>query len=233
MGTGLACQGSIVAAPTPPYPSERTIMTDRRLHKNRDWRVLLIGGHSYSGKTTAAKSIGLALGVPWMMVDDLRLAFQRACVRLPRGTDALYFDKIPHVWQGQPKELCDALIAVGEVLSAPLEVVIENHVDQSLPIVIEGDGILPSLLSRPPVVERVGAVRAVFLVEPDESVILANMPASGRHIAGMTQKELRNEVHTKWLYGQWLAREAARYNLPVVEPRPWETLVERLIGRLA
>jgi hypothetical protein len=89
------------------------------VRRDPDWIVFLIGGHSYSGKTTAAKRIGLALGVPWMMVDDLRLAFQRACARVPRGTDALYFDKIPHVWQGQPEALSDALIAVGEVLSAP------------------------------------------------------------------------------------------------------------------
>ena len=197
--------------------------------RDPDWSVFLIGGHSYSGKSTAAKRLALDLGVPWMMVDDLRLAFQRAHVRLPKNTDALYFDTIPNVWQGRPEELCDALIAVGEVLSAPLEVVIENHVDQAIPIVIDGDGILPSLLSRPPVVERAGAVRAVFLVEPEESAILANMPARGRHIEGMTQKELRNEAHTKWLYGQWLAREATRYNLRVMEPRPWETLVERLI----
>ena len=204
-----------------------------RRQKDLDWLVFLIGGHSASGKTIAAKRIGLSLGVPWMEVDDLRLAFQRARAALPSGTEALYFDKEPHYWRRPPEEQCDALIAVGEVMSAPLEVVIENHVDQSAPIVIEGDGILPSLLSRPPVLERAAAVRAVFLVEPDESAVLANMPARGRHISGMTQKELRNEARAKWLHGQWLAREAARYNLPVMEPRPWETLVERLIDLLA
>jgi len=37
------------------------------------------------------------------------------------------------------------------------------------PLVIEGDGILPSLIARPTVREYVsgGQVRAVFLVEPD------------------------------------------------------------------
>lgn len=196
-----------------------------------DWRVLLIGGHSSAGKTTAAKRIGLSLGVPWMMVDDIRLAFQRARVRLPTGTDALYFDKTPHLWRRPPEELCDALIAVGEVLSAPLEVVVENHVDQGIPIVIEGDGILPSLLSRPPAVERAAAVRAAFLVEPDGSAILATILERGRGwIAGRTEKELRNEARARWLHGQWLAKEAARYGLPVLKPRPWETLVDRLIG---
>ena len=198
-----------------------------------DWIVLLIGGQSAVGKTTAAKRIGLSLGVPWMMVDDLRLALQRACARLPRGTDALYFDKRPHFWRRPPEELCDALIAVGEVMSAPLEVVIENHVDQSAPLVIEGADILPSLLSRPPLLERANAIRAAFLVESDESAILDNTLArGGGWIAGRTQGELRDEAHARWLFGQWLAIEAARHSLPVVEPRPWETLVERLIAHL-
>ena len=209
------------------------MQTATRRQEDVDWLVLLIGGHSATGKTIAAERIGLSLGVSWMMVDDLRLAFQRARVALPSGTEALYFDKQPHFWRRPPEEQCDALIAVGEVMSAPLEAVVENHVDQSAPIVIEGDGILPSLLSRPPVLERAAAIRAAFLVEPDESAVLANMLARGRHIAGMTQKELRNEARAKWMFGQWLAAEASRYNLPVVEPRPWETLTERLIDAVS
>jgi 2-phosphoglycerate kinase len=205
------------------------------LHKDPDWRVFLIGGHSATGKTTASKRLGLRLGVPWMMVDDLRLAFRRAHARLPGGAgQAMYFfDDTPHVWRREPEELSEALIGVGEALSAPLEVVIENHVDQSAPIIIEGDGILPSLLSRPPVVERAAAVRAVFLIEPDESAVVANMLARGRGVVGQTRKELRNAARAKCLFGQWLAQEATRYNLPVMEPRPWETLVDRLTEHLA
>lgn len=195
------------------------------------WQVLLIGGHSASGKTTVAAQIGRSLGIPWMMVDDLRLAFQRARVRLPEGTDALHFDETPHFWRRPPEELRDALIAVGEVMSPALEVVVENHVDQDAPIVIEGDGILPSLLSRPPLLERSGTIRAAFLVEPDESVILDNTLARGKgFVAGRTEAELRVDAHARWLFGQWLAREAVRYGLPVVEPRPWETLAERLVA---
>ena len=65
--------------------------------KSIDWRIFLVGGHSYSGKTTAAKRLGLQLGVPWIMVDDLLLAFQRAGVRLPKGTSALYFLQSPDI----------------------------------------------------------------------------------------------------------------------------------------
>ena len=200
---------------------------------DRDWTVLLIGGHSASGKTVVAERIGLSLGVPWMMVDDLRLAFQRARARLPTGGDALYSDKEPGYWRRPATEQRDALIAVGEALSPALEVVVENHVDQSAPCVIEGADLLPSLLSRPPVRERREAVRAAFLVEPDEPAILAAVVERGREFAGRAEAELAEAVRARWLFGQWLAREAARYGLPVVEPRPWDTLAERIVEQAA
>ena len=198
----------------------------------RNWTVLLIGGHSAAGKTTAAELVGRSLGVPWMMMDDLRLAFQRARVSLPENTDALYFDTVPSFRRLGPEEQCDGLIAVGEALSPALEVIIEHHVDLSLPIVIEGDGIVPSLLSRKPVVERAESVRTVFLIEPEETEILGNMMARSRAISDRTGEQLRNEARAKWLHGQWLAREAATHSLPIVHPRPWETLVERIIQHL-
>ena len=198
--------------------------------RDMDWRVFLIGGHSAAGKTTAAERIGLSFGAPWLMVDDLRLAFQRTDVTLPSGTEALYVDKQPRFWRRTPKEQCDALIDVGDVMSAALEVIVENHVDQRAPIVIEGDGILPSLISRPPLLERAASIRAAFLVEPDESALLATLAArGGSWVVGRTQDELQAEARGKWMFGQWLAAEASRRNLAVVEPRPWETQSERLM----
>ena len=118
-------------------------------------------------------------------------------------------------------------------MSPALEVIIEHHVDLSLPVVIEGDGILPSLLCRPPVVERRESVRAVFLIEPEETEILSNMLDRSRAISDRTGKQLRNEARAKWLHGQWLSREAASHDLPIVHPRPWATLVERIVQHLA
>ena len=74
-----------------------------------------------------------------------------------------------------------------------------------------------------------GLVQGVFLVEPEEDMLLANIVARGRGTAGQSEAELRTEAHAKWLYGQWLAHEAQRYGLPVLHPRPWSTLLERII----
>jgi len=74
-----------------------------------------------------------------------------------------------------------------------------------------------------------GHVRAVFLVEPEEEMLFANMRARRRGAAERTEEDLRTEARAKWLYGQWLTAEAQHYGLPVLESRPWSTLLERLI----
>jgi len=194
--------------------------------------VLLLGGPSGVGKTIVARLLGLRLGISWLQVDDLRLALQWSRVTLPQDTGALYFFlETPGVWNLPPERLRDGLIAVGEVISPAIEVVITNHVDTKASIIIEGDGILPSLFARPEVRDRAagGHVRAVFLVEPEEEMLFTNMLARRRGIAEKTENELRTEARAKWLYGQWLTTEAQRYGLPVLESRPWSTLLERLI----
>jgi hypothetical protein len=173
----------------------------------------------------------------WLMADDLRLALQRsrAVLPSPAATAALRFHATPGWWRHPPERLREALIAAGAALSPALEVVIENHVDQRLPLVLEGDAILPALLRRPPVRARAagGRVRAVFLVEPDEAALQANVLARGREHLWMTEAELRAVVRGRWLYGQWLADRARRAGVPVLEPRPWDTLAERIAGAAA
>jgi 2-phosphoglycerate kinase len=197
--------------------------------------VLLIGGVSGSGKTTAARQISQWCGASWLMVDDLRLALQRSRVTLPQRTDALYafaeIDERPEVWQQSPEALCEALIATGEVLAPAIEAVIENHVDQSEPIIIEGDGILPPLLDRPALrrAARGSRVRAVFLVEPDEQALLETILTRGRAIERMPEPAICTEARAKWLFGRWVAEQAARRQLPVLAPRPWDSLPDRIL----
>jgi 2-phosphoglycerate kinase len=194
--------------------------------------VLLIGGSSGTGKTILARQLGLGLGIPWLQADDLRLALQRIQVTLPKDTEDLYFfAETPHVWSLSPEYLCDKMIAAGGVLSPALEAIIEHHVDTSTPLIIEGDTILPSLFTRPAIQKRAtnGAVRAIFVIEPDETILFNNIVTRGRGTVGQSVAELRVESQTKTLFGQWITREAHRYRLPVVESRPWSTLDRRVI----
>ena len=203
-----------------------------------NWGVLLIGGPSGTGKSGAAAQLARQLGVSCLQVDDIRLALQYSRVTLPteRETAALYFFlETPDVWQLPPVRLVEGLIAVGEALFPAIEIVIANHVDTQSPVIIEGDGILPSLLARPTVhdyVER-GLVRVVFLSEPDEAAIHLGTTARARGTTEATAAELAAQVRAAWLYGQWLAREAERRDVPLLESRPWATLPERILAAIS
>lgn len=37
-------------------------------------------------------------------------------------------------------------------------------------------------------------------------------------------------AHASWLYGQWLAQEAKRVELPVLDAQPQQTILERLLS---
>ena len=204
----------------------------------RGWRVLLIGGPSGVGKTVVARTLGRRLGASWLQVDDIRLAFQRAGARLPNEADTRalnYFIQTSDVWSQAPELLRDALLAVGEALAPALEVIIENHVDTDAPVIIEGDGILPSLLARPPVAERVarGHVRAVFLVETSREALYRNMLDRGRGYELAPEAARRAEARAKWLYSYWIEQEATRLRLPVITSRPWTSLPRRVLSALA
>jgi 2-phosphoglycerate kinase len=182
-----------------------------------EWFVLLIGGPSGIGKTTVAAQLARRLDVAWLMVDDLRLALMRSGLPIPEDPHAEAFDPTA------------GSVAVGEAVAPAIEVVIENHVDQRIPVVIEGDGILPSIFERESVRTRAtgGRVRAVYLAEPDTDALYANLVARG---ADTWRDDLRWYARKSAAFGEWLTREARRRGLPVVPARPRGTLVDRIMA---
>jgi 2-phosphoglycerate kinase len=207
-------------------------------HTAPAWTTLLIGGPSGAGKTTIGRTLSRQLGIDFMMVDDLRLAFQHSHVSFPSSRDTaplyMFWDiSLEHMWSRRPEDLSQGLIALGQAMTPAIEVVVMNHVDQRIPIVIEGDNIVPALLARPQVRTRAtgGRVAGVFLVEPDEEAFLENILARGGWSAlDEAPAWMPTQVRTKWLYGRWLAAEATRYGIPVIEARPWQTLADRLLS---
>lgn len=197
------------------------------------WRVLLLGGPSGVGKSVAASELGRRLGIPWLEIDDLRLALQRLHARLPQRVDALYFfNETPAVWRLPPERLCNGLIAIGELLAPGVEVIIENHVESAGPIIIEGDGLLPDIVSRPMLRPFFTSrqARTAFIVESSEDALLANMMERARGLENTSAEDLRAEARAKWLFTQWIERQAQQRQLPLVASRPWATLVDRILA---
>ena len=170
-------------------------------------------------------------GAACNIVDDFRLVLQR--MTTPNKEPALnFFVDTQDVWSRSPEELCERLVEVGKLMSSHLEIVIAHHVATELPLVLEGDGIIPSLAAQHRFAGLdvdAGQVRSVFIYEQDEGVIRANMSKRGRGFEHNTDVERQTQVRMSYLYGEWLRQEALRLNLPVIVSRPWDTLAYRII----
>jgi 2-phosphoglycerate kinase len=206
-----------------------------------DWRVLLIGGNSGSGKTIVARELARRFEVSVLLVDDVRLAIQQ--VTTPAQLPNLHiFVSDQQAALRIPELMRDGLVAVGRAIAPALKIIVAHHVvvTGAGPIIIEGDGILPELASQRRYAElkhfwglQTGReVRAVFLLESDEDMIFQNMHTRDRGFHEVTPDEQRTIARGSWLYGQWLQQEALAHGLPAVPARPWETTTERVLAAI-
>lgn len=207
-----------------------------RLTREPSWQVLLIGGNSGAGKTTVARELGLHFEIPWLQVDDLRLMLEWNTEPVQRPA-LHHFDDQAHVYQHPADVITAWRIAMAEDTSRGIEIVIANHVSGRVPIVLEGDDIVPGLAAQRTFAQfdiPVGAVHSIFVIEDDEAIIMANLRRRGRGFgfSSRTPDEQANQVRVSRLYGEWLEQEARRHRLPVVTARPYDGLARRVIGIL-
>jgi 2-phosphoglycerate kinase len=193
--------------------------------------VILIGGPSGVGKSTLAKTVGQSLGMPWLAVDDLRLAVQALASARTSGIREQglhFFERTPDVWTRPVDELRDAFIAIGRLLLPGIGIVARNHLAIGEPLIIEGDGILPEVLADPDLAAavRAGRLRTIFIVPTAPDIITRSM-VDRRWSTDMTAAELATNVESKVAYGTWLAREADRYGASVIAAVPRDTLFDR------
>ena len=193
-----------------------------------DWKVLLIGGSSGVGKTFVARELAKHLTLSLLLLDDIRLALQQTTSDQTHPELHVFLNYHPDQWRNAASIHAD-WISVGKAMLKPLHAIIKHHciVPDVGAIIIEGDGILPIAGSPLPDPKD---VRTVFIVEQNETQLLHNLRSRGR---GFSEWDtLRQEVfaHASWVYGQWLAREADKLRLPVIEAQPQRTLLERLLS---
>lgn len=205
----------------------------------RDWEILLIGGSAGTGKTTLARQLSLHFQVPYFEVDDIRLVMQRTMQKADDPVlfsfltaEKSYFDSTPH------KQIAGQLYKISRAVWKGLRAVVELHLQQKKPIIIEGDGIVPELLE-----EFAGAkIKAVFLYDDKEALYKRelqrekegdNRPyeVSGRDTAN-PDKWRERYTSVAYLYGQMIQKQAEQHNYPTCKSSPIETLYSRILDEL-
>lgn len=199
-----------------------------QLSQSAGWKVLLIGGSSGAGKTMAARQLAKSLSISLLLLDDVRLALQRATSPETHPDLHIFLQYPAEGWRDSDSIYRD-WIAVGQAMMEPLKAIISHHllVPDVGRIIIEGDGILPMVsdLEFDP-----KDVRTVFILEQEEQQLLENLRRRGRGFHEWAMLEQEGFAHASWLYGQWIAREAETREIPVIPARPQQTLLERLMA---
>ncbi len=199
-----------------PPPAERT------------WQVLLIGGASGSGKTSVSYRLARHFGVGISEADDIHLAIMR--MTTPAEQPILYrWRTDPEVQDWQPERILEHFIEVCGQLAPAYEAIIANHLESDVPLVLEGDYLLPALAAKSEFdgFANNGRVVGLFIEEDDEEQFVRNLlarePSAGR-------QETRARV--SWLHSQWLTEQAGAVGGLVVPARPWETSLKRILATL-
>jgi 2-phosphoglycerate kinase len=192
------------------------------------WNVLLIGGSSGVGKTVVARELAGHLSLSLLLLDDVRLALQAATSRETNPEYHVFLNYQKEQWRDS-ESICADWIALGKAMTNPLQAILRHHslVPDVGAIIIEGDSILP--VASCPFGEPKD-VCTVFIVEENEAQLLHNLQSRGRGFNDWAEWEQKGFAHASWLYGQWLAREAQKLELPVIDAQPQETVLERILS---
>ncbi|MBN2221801.1 MAG: hypothetical protein JW708_06280, partial [Vallitaleaceae bacterium] len=108
---------------------------------------------------------------------------------------------------------------VSKELMPVLYELVKRHIEDQVPVIIEGDFIDPELAERFDSSE----VKTVFVCEKDKNHIIQNYLSR----EGGEVQEYRAEISVA--YGNWLTKVCEQNDILVVEPKPWNTLMERVL----
>lgn len=188
------------------------------MKQDRNWTVLLIGGASGTGKSSIAYEIGCYYGVNVLEVDDIHLSVE--AVTTKENFPAIHYWSTGVDW----KEVGVAnnvnwLISVGKEMMPVLKELINRHIEDKLPIIIEGDFISPELsksFDHP-------QVKSIFVTESDVNQILDNYLSR----EGGQLQHYRAEISIA--YDKWLADTCNELGIQRIESRPWDTVLDRTL----
>ena len=114
------------------------------------------------------------------------------------------------------------MIDVSKEMIPVLKALVNRHLEEKLPIIIEGDFIYPEFtisFDNP-------EVKSIFINEADINQIMQNFLSR----EGGDLQQYRAEISIA--YGKWITDTCKRNNIRVIEARPWDTALARVIESL-
>lgn len=184
---------------------------------DRNWTVLFIGGASGTGKSRLAYEIGRFYSVNVLEVDDIHLTIEK--VTTAQNFPAIHYWSTGIDWKdiGVSGNL-NWLIDVSKEMTPVLKELADRHVEDQVPIIIEGDFISPELAAS----FDHSQIKSIFVQETDQQRIIQNYYSR----EGGALQEYRAEISVA--YNGWLKAACTQNNVQLFNARPWDTALSRV-----
>lgn len=189
---------------------------------DRNWTVLFIGGASGIGKSSIAYEIARLYGVNVLEVDDIHLSVKTVTTK--ESFPAMHYWETGVDWRDiGVKGNMNWLIDVSKEMIPVLKKLVTRHIDDRLPVIIEGDFISPEFVNS----FESDEVKSIFINETDLNQIVENYLSR----EGGELQHYRAEISIA--YGKWIADTCNKNGISVIEPRPFSTLLNRTLKNLS
>lgn len=188
------------------------------MNRDRNWTVLFIGGASGTGKSSVAYKLADFYNVNVLEVDDICRAVKAMTSR--ESLPAIHYWSTGINWtdigvSGNVKWLID----VSKEMIPGLKAIVNNHIEADVPVIIEGDFIHPEFVAS----FEDPKVKSIYIHERDKNQIVHNYLAR----EGGKLQHFRADISAE--YGDWQVDTCRKLGIKVIESRPWDTVVDRII----
>lgn len=188
---------------------------------NRSWTVLFIGGASGTGKSSLAYEIAQFYGVNVLEVDDIYISVETVTTK--ESFPAIHYWSTGVDWKDIGVDgNVNWLIDVGKEMTPVLKELVNRHIEDQVPIIIEGDFINPEFTRSFDNPE----VKSIFVNEAEINQIIQNYLSR----EGGDPQNYRAEISIA--YGKWIADSCEHNSIRMIESRPWDTALTRAIQAL-
>lgn len=193
----------------------------------RTWDVLLLCGASGVGKSCVSYRLAHKYEVGITEIDDFQVILENMTTEKEYPEVHYWNNHFDEAVKLSEMEKLEVLIKYSITMSTAIELVIGNHLESDRPVVLEGDFIDPSLGTKFSYgnIPAQGKVKAVLITEDDENQIVENYYAREGE-----RQQMR--ARTSWLHNNWLKEQAKKNNIPIIESRPWNTVLQRISDKL-
>jgi 2-phosphoglycerate kinase len=189
-----------------------------KLNKNRNWTVLFIGGASGTGKSSLAYGLADFYGINVLEADDIHQALK--VITTKDTYPAIHYWSTDVNWMDIGIEgNVNWLIDVSKEMIPALKAIVNRHIEDKVPVIIEGDFINPEFTLS----FKNAEVKSIYIHESDRNQILQNFFVR----EGGDLQYFRADISIA--YGNWLKNICKKTGIKFIESRPWDNLLNRVV----